>query len=213
MILALANTKGGVGKSTIAINIAIARSRAGHDVLLVDGDEQRSALDFTELREQLVGKAGYTAVALHGAALRTQIRQLAPKYADIVIDVGGRDTGSLRAALTVADAVLIPVQPRTFDIWAVSQVAELVREAREINEHLRAFVTLNAADPSGHDNAEAADAIREIAGLELLPQAIGRRKVFPNAISAGRSVVEYTPRDQKAIDELEAVMNAIYVAE
>ena len=213
MILALANTKGGVGKSTIAINIAIARSRAGHDVLLVDGDEQRSALDFTELREQLVGKAGYTAVALHGAALRTQIRQLAPKYADIVIDVGGRDTGSLRAALTVADAVLIPVQPRTFDIWAVSQVAELVREAREINEHLRAFVTLNAADPSGHDNAEAADAIRDIAGLELLPQAIGRRKVFPNAISAGRSVVEYTPRDQKAIDELEAVMNAIYVAE
>jgi chromosome partitioning protein len=212
MILALANTKGGVGKSTIAINIAIARARAGHDVLLVDGDEQRSALDFTELREQLVGKAGYTAVALHGAALRTQIRQLAGKYTDIVIDVGGRDTGSLRAALTVADAVLIPVLPRTFDIWAVSQVAELVREAREINENLRAFVTLNAADFQGHDNEEAAEAIHDIPGLELLPGAIGRRKIFPNAASAGRSVLEHTPRDQKAVDELEAVMSAIYVA-
>lgn len=212
MILALANTKGGVGKSTIAINIAIARARAGHDVLLVDGDEQRSALDFTELREQLVGKAGYTAVALHGAALRTQIRQLAPKYTDIVIDVGGRDTGSLRAALTVANAVLIPVQPRTFDIWAVSQVAEIVREAREINEALRALVVLNAADFQGRDNDEAGEAIRDIPGLELLPYVIGRRKVFPNAASAGRSVLEHTPRDQKAVDELDAVMSAIYTA-
>ena len=153
MILVLANTKGGVGKSTLAINIAIMRSLGGRDVLLVDGDEQRTALDFTELREQLVGKAGYTAVALHGAALRTQVRQLIPKYDDIVIDVGGRDTGSLRAALTVANAVLIPVQPRSFDIWAVGQIAELVREAREINDTLRALVVLNAADPQGHDNA------------------------------------------------------------
>jgi chromosome partitioning protein len=212
MILAIANTKGGVGKSTLAINIAIVRARAGHDVLLVDGDEQRSALDFTELREQIVGTVGYTAVALHGAALRTQIRQLAPKYADIVIDVGGRDTGSLRAALTVADAVLIPVLPRSFDIWAISQVAEIVREAREINDRLRAFVVLNSADFQGRDNEDAGEAIRDIPGLELLPHVIGRRKVFPNAASAGRSVVEYTPRDQKAVDELEAVMKTIYAA-
>lgn len=212
MILALINTKGGVGKSTLAINIAIVRARAGQDVLLVDGDDQRSALDFTELREQLVGKAGYTSVALHGASLRTQVRQLAPKYADIVIDVGGRDTGSLRAALTVADTVLIPVQPRTFDIWAVSQVAELVREAREINENLKALVVLNAADFQGHDNEEAFQAIRDTPGLDMLAHVIGRRKVFPNAASTGRSVVEYTPRDTKAIDELEAVMSTIYAA-
>src|SRR4051795_10857849 len=181
VILALANTKGGVGKSTIAINIAIARARAGHDVLLVDGDEQRSALDFTELREQLVGKAGYTAVALHGAALRTQVRQLTPKYDDIVIDVGGRDTGSLRAALTVADTVLIPVQPRSFDLWGVDQTADLVKEAREINDRLRAVTVLNAADPQGRDNADAATALRDIEGLEYAPTSIIRRKAFPNA--------------------------------
>jgi chromosome partitioning protein len=210
MILVLANTKGGVGKSTLAINIAIMRSLGGRDVLLVDGDEQRTALDFTELREQLVGKAGYTAVALHGAALRTQVRQLIPKYDDIVIDVGGRDTGSLRAALTVANAVLIPVQPRSFDIWAVGQIAELVREAREINDTLRALVVLNAADPQGHDNEEAAEVIREIDGLQLLDQQIGRRKAFPNAASAGRSVMEFSPRDLKACDELHAVISAVY---
>lgn len=210
MILAIAHTKGGVGKSTIAVNIAIARSLAGKDVLLVDGDEQRTALDFTELREQTVGAAGYTAVALLGAALRTQVRQLAQKYDDIIIDVGGRDTGSFRAALTVAHTVLIPVQPRSFDIWAVSQVTELVREAREVNDSLQALAVINAADPQGHDNQEAAQIIEDTEGITLLAVSIGRRKAFPNAASAGRSVLEYQPRDPKAESELRALLSAVY---
>src|SRR5262245_51264484 len=124
MILAVGNVKGGVGKTTLSLNLAITRAGAGREVLVVDGDEQGTALLFTELRTAQLGAAGYTAVCLQGAALRTQVRQLAPKYDDLLIDVGGRDTGSLRAALTVADTVLIPVQPRSFDIWAVDQVAE-----------------------------------------------------------------------------------------
>src|SRR5690349_7232811 len=132
MILAVGNTKGGVGKTTIAVNLAIALGLAGHDVLLVDGDEQGTAITFTQLRTERLGKPGYTAVSLTGAALRTQVRQLALKYDDIIIDVGGRDTGSLRAALTVANIVLVPVQPRSFDVWALDQVAVLVKEAREI---------------------------------------------------------------------------------
>src|SRR5215212_4526151 len=178
MILTVGNTKGGVGKTTLAVNIAIARALAGRDVLLVDGDEQRTASDFTELRTELLGHAGYTAVSLQGAALRTQVRQLAPKYEDVVIDVGGRDTGSLRAALTVSQTLLIPVQPRSFDVWAVGQIAELVREAREINDRLQALVVLNAADPQGHDNEEAVEAVREVEGLVVLDGVIGRRKAF-----------------------------------
>jgi chromosome partitioning protein len=64
-------------------------------VLLIDGDDQGTALAFTDLRTTEQGNPGYTAVALHGANIRTQVRQLATKYSDILIDVGGRDTGSL----------------------------------------------------------------------------------------------------------------------
>jgi chromosome partitioning protein len=110
-------------------------------VLLIDGDEQGTALALTDLRtNRREEPPGYTAVALQGTNLRTQAKQLARKYADIVIDVGGRDTGSLRAALTVADVVLIPVKPRSFDLWGVDQTVALVREAPEVNEELRAIL-------------------------------------------------------------------------
>jgi len=210
MILTVGNTKGGVGKTTLAINIAIARALSGSDVLLVDGDEQHTAITFTELRNSLLGKTGYTAVSLYGAALRTQVRQLSSKYADIVIDVGGRNTGSLRAALTVTDVLLVPVQPRSFDIWAVDQVVALIQEAREINPTMRAVAMLNAADAQGNDNKGALDALRDMESIELLEFSIGRRKAFPNAASAGRAVIEQSPKDPKAIEELTAILNAIY---
>jgi cellulose biosynthesis protein BcsQ len=84
-----------------------------------------------------------TTVQVQGAAIRQQMRALAEKYDEIVIDVGGRDTRSLRAALTVADAILIPFQPRSVDLWTASQIGALVAEARHVNERLRALAILN----------------------------------------------------------------------
>lgn len=210
MRIVVGNIKGGVGKTTLSVNLAIARATAGYDVLLVDGDEQQTAITFTELRNEQRGEAGYTAVSLQGAALRTQVRQLTPKYDDIIIDVGGRDTGSLRAALTVADVIVIPVQPRTFDLWAIDQIVDLIKEAREINPELRALVVLNAADAQGRDNEDALAMLKEVADVELVPATIGRRKAFPNAAAIGLGIMEYTPRDPKAIQEFEALIYTLY---
>lgn len=210
MILTVGNTKGGVGKSTLAFNIAVARALAGRDVLVVDTDQQRSASTFTATRTAELGAPGYTAVYLEGEDVRTQVRQLARKYEDIVIDAGGRDTDSLRSAMLASDVVLIPVQPRSVDVWALGTMMKVLRLVTSVNTELRALMVLNFADPQGRDNEETAELLRGTAGVTLLDTTIGRRKVFADAATFGRSVLDYARRDQKAIEELQAILNAIY---
>jgi chromosome partitioning protein len=210
MILVVGHTKGGVGKTLLAVNIAAVLAGQGREVLLIDGDEQASAATFAQIRAELTPKAAFTTVQLQGAAIRQQIKQLRAKYEEIVIDVGGRDTGSLRAALTVADAILIPFQPRSVDLWAGAQIGALVAEARAVNEQLRAYAILNAADAQGRDNEDAAGALRTIEGIEALPFVVVRRKAFPNAFTAGLSVIEQHPQDPKAVEELLSVVVALY---
>jgi chromosome partitioning protein len=213
MILCVAHIKGGVGKTLLAVNIAAVMAQRRRDVLLIDADEQASAATFAEIRAELPDKAEFATVQLYGAAIRQQMKLLREKYSEIVIDVGGRDTGSLRAALTVADLVLIPFLPRSVDLWAGAKIVALVAEARAVNDSLRACSILNMADPQGRDNEEAFAALKAMDGVEPLPLAIGRRKAFPNAFSLGMSVVEQAPRDPKAVDELLSVVDALYAQE
>jgi Mrp family chromosome partitioning ATPase len=86
-IVTVGNVKGGVGETTLAVNLTICEALRGQDILLVDGDEQGTARAFTQLRSEELDKPGYTAVSLHGAEIRTQVRQLRSKYQRIVIDV------------------------------------------------------------------------------------------------------------------------------
>jgi chromosome partitioning protein len=215
MITTIGNTKGGVGKTTLAVNLAIGLAGRGQDVLLIDGDVQETAIAFTQLRSTDQPKApSYTAVALHGAAIRTQVRQLASRYRHIIVDVGGRDSASLRAALTVSDLLIIPAAPRSFEVWGVQQTRDLVQEARAVHD-FHALAVLNCADPSGNDNQQALDALAELEGIEVSPHSIGRRKAFPNAAAIGLGVLEHTdPANRegslKAREEFNRFFDSIY---
>lgn len=211
MILVSGGIKGGSGKSTVAVNLTIMQALAGRDVLLVDADDQETATDFTVLRnDTLPGGAGYTSITLRGRAIRTEVQRLAPKYDDIVIDCGGRDTTNQRAALSVADAFLVPFVPRSFDVWTLEKVTQLIEEVRSINPDLRAVVFLNRADHQGHDNEDAASLLAEVEGLQLIETPLGNRKAFSNAAAAGLAVVEHKPRDGKAAAEIERLHTAVF---
>jgi chromosome partitioning protein len=194
----------------LAVNLAISQALRGKDVLLVDGDEQGTARAFTQLRADVLGVPGYTAVSLRGAEIRTQVRLLRSKYEYIIVDVGGRDTASLRAALTVADILIVPVLPATFDVWSLEPLEDLIEEARQINSGLSVLAILNAADAKGRDNEEAAVIIREKPGFEYFPHPIIRRKAFRNAAAAGLAVLECRPSDEKAIHEFTLLANHVF---
>lgn len=211
MIVVVGGIKGGSGKTTIATNLAVLRARAGRDTLLIDADDQETASDFTLIRnERATLKHTYTSIKLTGQAVRTETLRLADKYAEIIIDTGGRDTTSQRAALTVADVLLVPFIPRSFDVWTLGKVSELVSEMRLVNPDLRAWVFINRADPRGPDNDEAATVLRETDGLEFIAPRIGTRKAFGNAAAQGLAVNELRPQDTKAAQEMETLYRYLY---
>jgi chromosome partitioning protein len=213
MIITIGNTKGGVGKTTLAVNLAIARALSGRDVWLIDGDRQGTAQTAISIRAEAGHQPGISCATYpDGPTLRAQVQQQAGKFDDIIIDAGGRDSTALRAALVLSDVLLIPFQPRSYDVWALNDIAALVDEARSVRDGLRAVAVLNCADSgeASTDNADAAAAVADVPQFEYLATPIRRRKAFANAAGAGLSVLELKPADKKAIDELNALVSALF---
>jgi chromosome partitioning protein len=209
MIVCIGGIKGGVGKSLLATNLTVLRAAQGKKILLVDADEQGTSSDWVAQRTELGVTTSWTTVRLKAAAVRTEILKLSRNYDDIIIDCGGRDTASLRAALTIAHVFVAPFQPRSFDIWTTTKVAELVSEAKILNEKLAAYVFINCAVSRGQDNEDAQALLKKTEGMKLLPLTIGLRKAFSNATAEGLGVTELRT-DQKAINEIMALHDAIF---
>lgn len=211
MIITIGNTKGGVGKTTLAINIASARTMHGSDVWLVDGDRQGSAQIAVGIRAE---KEIYTGIAcsqyVDGSVLRSQVLQQKSKYQDIIIDAGGRDSTALRAALIVSDVLLVPFTPRNFDVWALADIAALVDEANSVRDSLRAYCVLNLADSTGTDNEEAAEAVKDYPQFSYLDAPLKKRKSWANSAGIGISVLELSPKDTKANDELNKLLSLLF---
>lgn len=216
MILVVGGIKGGVGKSTLAANLAVLAARAGHDVLLVDGDSQETTMTWAAARGEREGVSTdrVTTVALVGKGVRDELRRLKPKYDTIIIDAGARDTTTQRSALTIADIVLLPFAPRGPDLWTIDAAVEMVSEIRAVNENLRALALVNRADPIGNDNAEAEAAFSEHAEiLQPVPARVGNRKSIAQAHLVGLAAVEMPRPDPKAVGELNTLYRYVFGTE
>lgn len=213
MIITIGNTKGGVGKTTLAVQIAISRALQGRDVWLIDGDRQGTAAAAIAARAE-AGKQPGIACAQYpdGTALRGQVQQQHSKWEDIIIDAGGRDSTALRAALVLSDVLLVPFAPRSYDVWALDDMAALIDEAHSVRDGLKCFAVMNQADPGekSTDNADAAAAVAEVPQFEYLPHPIRRRKAFSNAGGAGLAVAELPSRDLKAINEIDRLVSSLF---
>lgn len=220
MIVTVGNTKGGVGKTTLALHIAIARARAGQRVWLVDSDTQGTAVAALTMRHESQVEPGVACGHYpNRRQLHSQLMQQKSAWDEIIIDAGGRDTESLRAALVVSDAVVVPFAPRSYDVWALDDIAGLIELANEAREDvgkpsLLAYAVLNLADPGqgahAADNRAAADVVQGFEAIQYLPTPITRRKALSNAAGEGRAVWELTPRDSKAVMEMERLVDALF---
>jgi chromosome partitioning protein len=221
-IIVVGGIKGGPGKTTIAVNLAIWLDRHGKSTLLIDSDDQQSATDFTVERSKTWdGKTGYTMVNITSENIRDQVINLSFKYDYIVIDCAGRDTTTQRSALSIANIFLAPIKPRgSFDFWPFNSVAKLVGLVKALNPTLRAFSFLSQADTISQDNRDVAEGLRGFQEqIEFIDCQVTYRKSFAHSTMDGLSIFEYMDvknpelhRDPKAVKEMDDLFTAIVTA-
>ena len=209
MITVFGGIKGGSGKTTLATNLVELHSRK-KKVLLVDADEQKSASDWVEQRVSQNIKTDWTSVQLCGKTMYAQLSKFRNDYDDIIVDVGGRDTTSQRAALAVADRFIIPFKPRSFDVWTIGPLKVLIEEMKAVNPKLVCYAIINQGDAKGIDNEEAKKILANYSIFECLDVVIGNRKSFGNAAAEGKSIFEIQNLDKKAQNEFIKFYKKIY---
>lgn len=140
------------------------------------------------------------------------MRQQASRYQDVIIDVGGRDSHTLRTAVQLCDVLLVPVRPRSADVWALSDMAAVIDAVRATRERpLLAYAVLNFADPGvSSANREGAAALAEFPQFTLIDAPIRQRKALAIALGFGLSVEELTPRDVKACEEIATLTDIVF---
>jgi chromosome partitioning protein len=206
MIITVTNQKGGVGKSTIALNLAIAFHTEGARTILVDADPQASSMSFREVRGENPDLSNISVIANTSKTINRDIPPIAENFDYVLIDSGGRDSKVFRASVDCADVVLVPIVPGTLEIWGSDKTFEILDEASIFNKKLKIFAMLNQVIQGTKIEKEIVSLEQELEkthNVKFMKSSLCNRVAFRYSIAAGKAIFELTgeDRDQKAIDE------------
>ncbi len=202
--IALLNQKGGVGKTTLATNLAASFALSGDRVLYIDSDPQGSGLDWSAARK---AKPLFNVVGLPKSTIHRDLPTLALPYQWVFIDGPPRVYDVARSAIMSADLVLIPVQPSPYDVWSAKEIVDLINEASIMKPNLKAAFVVNRKIVN---TAIGRDVTEALAGftLPVLKAAISQRVGFAESAGQGLTVLETDPQGSAA-KEIRALVSEI----
>jgi chromosome partitioning protein len=204
MIIAVLNQKGGVGKTTLSVNLAAALALSGQRSLLIDADPQGSALDWQAARQ---GESLFPVVGMAKPTLHKDVPALAAGYEQVVIDGPPRVNELAKSAILAADLILIPVQPSPYDVWAADEIVKLIREAALYKEALRGVFVITRKIGNTAIGRDVAQALKDYP-FPVAAAAIGQRVVFAESAASGLSVLEAEPKGQ-ATKEIQSLVHEL----
>lgn len=199
--IALVAQKGGVGKTTIAVNLAVAAQGAGVQTALFDLDQQESAVIWSDRRSAEQPHVEFLTERRLAEALRAAVTQ---GFGLSIIDTPPAAGPQAYTAAQAADLVLIPCRPSLVDLDAIKRTAQLVKSAG-----IEAFVVFNAVAPGATTLIEDAAAIVRDAGLTVAPVVLRERSAYRAAWPLGKAVAETEPKG-KAAGEIAELMNWVF---
>ena len=204
MIISVLNQKGGVGKTTLAVHIAMGLARQGGRILLVDADQQGSALDWAAMRQI---DAAFPVVGLPKPSLHRELPKMAANYTTIVIDGPPRVNDVARSAILASDVVLIPVQPSPYDVWAAKEIIDLLSEASTFKENVRSAFVINRKIVNTAIGRDVQDALADY-HLPVFKAQICQRVSFAESAAQGQTVMEVAS-ESIASQEITALVKEI----
>lgn len=201
LIIAVVAQKGGTGKTTLALSLAVAGEVAGRPALIVDLDPQASACKWGDRRQQ-----DSPAIIDAQPARLTQALERAMKegFQFAIVDTPARVEIAAVEASRAADLILIPCKPSIYDLETLQTTRDLVERSGAKRPPI---VVLNAVPPQSSRNEQAVQAIKAM-GLDICPVQIGQRVAFEYAGQLGLSAAEYEP-DGKAASEVQQLYISI----
>lgn len=205
-IITVAQQKGGSGKTTLAVNLAVALRAAGHVVAMVDTDPQGSMGRWFIERLTRQGEdegLEFSTSSAWGASYEAE--KLKKRFDYVIIDTPPKIDTDLRPALRVADLVVVPVASSQVDLWATEGVLDLARR-----EKAPVMIVLNRARSNTRLGAEIASSAADL-GAMLAETQIANRVGYAETLGQGMGVIE-RPRSGPARDEITALLAEIQAA-
>lgn len=189
--IVLLSQKGGSGKTTLSLNLAIAATRRKKSVVVIDLDSQQSASRWSRLRKN----DNPVIISGHGPNVAELVERAKANGADlVVIDTAPKSESAALMAAKLADVVIIPCQPSSLDLDAIGDSVNIVQLAKK-----PAFFILNNCRASSTLAQEAEDALSDY-GLPIAPVRIGSRVVFIKSLADGKGVLEHEPSGPAAAE-------------
>ena len=202
-VISILNQKGGVGKTTLSTHLARTLQLQGKDILLVDSDPQGSARDWAAFNENQT----VPVVGIDRPTLDRDLKNIAKKDF-VVIDGAPRANEMIISALKVSNAVIIPVQPSPYDIWATSDLVDLIKQRIEVTAgKLKAAFVVSRVIKGTKIGSEIIE-ILEKYDLPVLETRITQRVIYPSSAAEGTTVLDQDPKGEAA-QEIQNLTNEV----
>jgi len=199
MIISTVSLKGGVGKTTAAINLAVYFSKLNNSVLLIDADKNGNALKWSGIRDNQ-GTPITTVSMPSAAALRANINNLIVGYDIVIIDGTPAINEIANTIMLLSDLALFPIQASPLDLWAFDEkFVPKFQEIKILKPDLLGLILLNNIDSRTSLSNEIQEAV-EAYEIPVLKAKLSDRIVYRDSIAYGLSALEY--KDKKAVQEV-----------